>query len=450
MVFLLYCWSKGLIDKSKVNHLTSEVHSIINTVESEIKSVMQHQRGGDNKDANIQQRVDGSDVHIVFSTDCSEYQDWQTLLLFHSAKVVGQKGRITRIASGCTDEKQQQLTELYQRLYPEFGAHFTPDFKKDAKTKKSYDFYNKPWGMKHWLEYCKPPLPEDTYIALLDPDMILLRPLTRSISEDPAAIFDREYYAKEGPLPLMVSKGHAVAQMYGLGAPWTNDNHKKFRRGKICGEGSPCLLTQLRFGEMHYSVGPPYFLHKTDMHAVVDTWTEFVPRVYEDYPYLLAEMYAYSMAAAHEKLPHLQVEHYMVSNVDATGEGWPHVDAQPVVCVPPDEKGIFYPGQNMPTVAHFCQGYVADDIGWYKRRMPKNIFSCDSPMLVNPPVNITVHEPTKNDRQSQNKFRRDKRNAFMACVAYSTMNAALIDYKQRMCDGHPKVNYKREINMHKG
>ena len=46
-------------------------------------------------------------------------------------------GRITRIASGCSAEKQQQLTELYQRLYPEFGAHFTPDFKKDAKTKKS-------------------------------------------------------------------------------------------------------------------------------------------------------------------------------------------------------------------------------------------------------------------------------------------------------------------------
>jgi hypothetical protein len=46
-------------------------------------------------------------------------------------------GRITRIASGCSDEKQRQLTDLYQRLYPEFGAHFTPDFKKDAKTKKS-------------------------------------------------------------------------------------------------------------------------------------------------------------------------------------------------------------------------------------------------------------------------------------------------------------------------
>ena len=77
------------------------------------------------------------------------------------------------------------------------------------------------------------------------------------------------------------------------------------------------------------------------------------------------------------------------------------MDAQPTVCVPPDESGVFYPGQNMPTVAHFCQGYVADDsIGWYKRRMPKNIFSCDSPMLVNPPVNITVPEPIKQDVSS--------------------------------------------------
>jgi hypothetical protein len=45
--------------------------------------------------------------------------------------------------------------------------------------------------------------------------------------------------------------------------------------------------------------------------------------VYEDYPYLLAEMYAYSMAAAHEQLPHLQVDNYMVSSSDAGGEAWP-------------------------------------------------------------------------------------------------------------------------------
>ena len=68
ILFLLYCWYKGFIDSSKVNHLTSEVNSIISNVENEIKSVIQHQQQ--------HQRVDGSDVHIVFSTDCSEYQDW--------------------------------------------------------------------------------------------------------------------------------------------------------------------------------------------------------------------------------------------------------------------------------------------------------------------------------------------------------------------------------------
>ena len=36
-------------------------------------------------------------------------------------------------------------------------------------------------------------------------------------------------------------KGKPVGQTYGLGAPWVNDNHKKFNRGKICGGNSPCL-----------------------------------------------------------------------------------------------------------------------------------------------------------------------------------------------------------------
>ena len=63
-------------------------------------------------------------------------------------------------------------------------------------------------------------------------------------------------------------------------------------------------------------------------------------RVYENYPYLLAEMYAFSMAAAHENLPHLQIDNHMVSAVDAPGEGWPHVDALPEICVPPDEEGM--------------------------------------------------------------------------------------------------------------
>ena len=87
----------------------------------------------------IEEPRDDSDIHLVFSTDCGEYQDWQSIVFFHSASVVGQKGRITRIASGCTEEKKKELVELYNKLYPHglYTAHFTPDFKQDDKSNKS-------------------------------------------------------------------------------------------------------------------------------------------------------------------------------------------------------------------------------------------------------------------------------------------------------------------------
>lgn len=87
-----------------------------------------------------------SELHIVFSTDCSYFQDWQSLVVFHSAKAVGQVGQITRVASGCDEDKAKELKDLYRKLFPDYHIHATPDFKKDGKSQKSYDFYNKPYG----------------------------------------------------------------------------------------------------------------------------------------------------------------------------------------------------------------------------------------------------------------------------------------------------------------
>lgn len=112
-------------------------------------------------------------------------------------------------------------------------------------------------------------------------------------------------------------------------------------------------------------------------------------RVFEDYPWLLAEMYAYSMASAHEELPHLQLEHYMVSNVDSDpGEGWPWVDELPQVCVPSVDS-TFYPGQRVPTVAHFCQTYRVGDLAFTKRRVPNDIFTCEHPLFIDVPADVT-------------------------------------------------------------
>jgi len=274
-----------------------------------------------------------------------------------------------------------------------------------------------------------------------------VRPLGPQIRGDISLLTDRGI--KDEEIVDVIGLGHPVSQTYGLGAPWTNDNHKKFNRGKICGEGSPCLQVNMRYGELHYSVGPPYIAHRSDFIRIVESWTTFVPRVYEDYPYLLAEMYAYSMAAAHEKLPHVQVDNYMVSNTQAGGESWPHVDSLPQVCVPPDEDGHFYAGLPMTTVIHYCQNYRVGELGFQKRRVPHNIFSCESPMMVEPPTDLAAatYKVKSGQKVEMKNALQTKREAFALCVIHSALNSALLDYKKRMCPNDGTTNYAKTLNI---
>jgi hypothetical protein len=79
-------------------------------------------------------------------------------------------------------------------------------------------------------------------------------------------------------------------------------------------------------------------------------------------------MYAYSMAAAHEKLPHFQLESYMVSNAESGGEGWPFIQDMNDVCVPP-ENGIYYPGVPLPNLVHYCQHMENGGLSFGKRQV---------------------------------------------------------------------------------
>eukprot|EP01042_Synura_sphagnicola_P001000 gene1000-1128_t len=188
-------------------------------------------------------------------------------------------------------------------------------------------------------------------------------------------------------------------------------------------------------------------VEKSDMLRLTKAWTSFVPVVYEGYPHLLAEMYAYSMGAAHERLPHLQVDHYMVSNTDAGGEGWQWVDLLEDVCAPP-QNGIYFPGKPLPTFAHHCQFYRAGEMGFQKRRIPHNIFSCESPLLLEPPVDLGFVDYKVNDAKSKIKLSKQsaKRNAFMLCVLHRSVNAAALDFKQRMCSGN-NATVTKSINL---
>lgn len=108
-------------------------------------------------------RHQGSDessrFHIVFSSGCSRYQEWQSELFFFSAMKSGQPGQVTRIVSGCDDEGNEQETILQQRFDQKirpmagpddrFHLQFTPNFRYYSNDTKGrvvdYHFFNKPF-----------------------------------------------------------------------------------------------------------------------------------------------------------------------------------------------------------------------------------------------------------------------------------------------------------------
>lgn len=92
---------------------------------------------------------------------------------------------------------------------------------------------------------------------------------------------------------------------------------------------------------MHYAVGPPMMMHLSDLKKVFPLWVKFMYPVFEAMPGDIqadmcahfrragtdanrldgphARRYAYSIACAHLKLPHLVFDNYMVSSPNTRG-----------------------------------------------------------------------------------------------------------------------------------
>lgn len=161
-------------------------------------------------------------------------------------------------------------------------------------------YNNKPRGLQHWLKYATPSVQKDAVIALLDPDMILVRPLTHVLRTKPHSPAATVPIAEAGTLTMSdllhpdvlfskhaltaaevqthVTVGKPIAQTYGLGAPWASHKHAKFNTTFVCGATSVCTKVKENFSSKHFAVGPPYIVHYNDMVKIADTWSEFVPR----------------------------------------------------------------------------------------------------------------------------------------------------------------------------
>ena len=131
------------------------------------------------------------------------------------------------------------MSERFQVI---FTPHFSTVNKKDV-SKGDYKYFNKPFGLRDWMEQregigidevTKVPLNENDIIIFIDPDHVLQRPFRDYFTDRSETITKEKDLDK---YPLKASHGHPIAQKYGLGAQWT-----KFDLEKIIGStDSPAI-----------------------------------------------------------------------------------------------------------------------------------------------------------------------------------------------------------------
>jgi hypothetical protein len=183
---------------------------------------------------------------------------------------VKQPGRVTRIVSGCKTQLdrthvQSHFDQHIVGMSQRFRLHFMASSVADVIVRQSsaslnvsvletYKFFNKPFGVQDWLKetfvnnYTNDERDHEAdkdIIILIDPDMILLKPLIP---------------------PSPVRTGQPVAQRYGYEDDWITQVPNVTT---IVGTDSPAFTkynaTQAR---TLFSAGPPYMFTRRDMNKV--------------------------------------------------------------------------------------------------------------------------------------------------------------------------------------
>jgi peptidyl serine alpha-galactosyltransferase len=335
------------------------------------------------QDAVPQEKTVNPSYHVVFSTSCTAQQHWESYVFFYHCMRVRQPGSITRVASGCSEQDTIDAQQFHDKhIAPmavqstqSFELHLTPDYShvRLAEGKFAYKYMNKPYGLRHWMENnmqlgwtddnttitspyfdVKQQQHRDLLngiVILMDPDMILLKPIGHDFSDD------NELWV-EKPAVTMVTHGNPISQHDG----YLNNEWMKLNFTHITGDPSvkPPAWSE---GPVHWNTGPPYLATMSDMYKIVSLWTETAPRVLDVYPKLFAEMYGFIIATVMLKLPFAMTQSIVVSTTSASDrEGWSFVDALPdrEICRIPvaATSSSAMDLAVLPTGLHYCKRYM--------------------------------------------------------------------------------------------
>ena len=408
-----------------------------------------------------------TNYHIVFSTGCSVWQDWQSYVFFYHVHKSGQMGNVTRIVSGCSPDEEIALRQLHQKqiqtISPHFGLHFTPDYSSTVKPNVTYVYFNKPFGMKHWMEQAlgynsngggsKNNLHDDTIIILLDPDQIILRPFLQDYSKVPLMGWNIRFRSATINISMTVQHGSPLAQYYAFGGHWL----KKVNLEHILGEDdgrnrsdSPLYDVNRRDAYL-YAAGPPYIATARDMYKIVSQWADFAPRVHDNYPELLAEMFAFCLAAVHVNLHPQTAAGLMISDphpFEMVEEGWYFLDrARRIIDPHLTDDEIWqrqYSLDMLPFVLHYCQPYAIGPWFISKRRLCMDLLSCEAPLLEEPPRDLLKYdygqrpdvELSGGNRTDLSDMKIRIRQAWMVTNLIRALNEAFVYYKRHNCNNN--------------
>ncbi|QCD93537.1 hypothetical protein DEO72_LG5g1612 [Vigna unguiculata] len=221
-------------------------------------------------------------IHTLFSVECQNYFDWQTVGLMNSYRKAKQPGPITRLLS-CTDEEKKNYKGMH--LAPTFEV---PSMSRHPRTGDWYPAINKPAGVVHWLKHSKDAKKVD-WVVILDADMIIRGPIV--------------------PWELGAERGRPVAAYYGYL------------------KGCDNILAQLhtKHPELCDKVGGLLAFHIDDLRVFAPLWLSKTEEVREDRAHWatnitgdiygkgwISEMYGYSFGAAEVGLRHKINDNLMI------------------------------------------------------------------------------------------------------------------------------------------
>ncbi|PWA81879.1 hypothetical protein CTI12_AA182330 [Artemisia annua] len=221
-------------------------------------------------------------IHTLFSVECQDYFDWQTVGLVHSFKKARQPGPITRLLS-CTDEEKKKYRGM--DLAPTFEV---PSMSRHPKTGDWYPAINKPAGVVHWLKHSKDAQNVD-WVVILDADMIIRGPIL--------------------PWEIGAEKGRPVAAYYGY----------------LVGCDNILAKLHTKNPELCDKVGGLLAMHIDDLRALAPMWLSKTEEVRADTAHWstnitgdiygkgwISEMYGYSFGAAEVGLRHKINDNLMI------------------------------------------------------------------------------------------------------------------------------------------